>query len=122
MLVSSSCRFATRLAFVRNFSSSFHSVRPSPSHRILNKRSLPPPNRISPSLVSNDLYGTIDATTISERLSRSTKLGLTMRRPPTPRVLFAAYQAAACNICQSRRLAVAESDIDVLTLARLDPG
>jgi hypothetical protein len=38
-----------------NLVSSFHSGLPRPSHRTPNSRSLPPPNKISPSLVLKDL-------------------------------------------------------------------
>jgi hypothetical protein len=60
---SSSSRFATRDALILNFGSSFHSGRPRPSQRMPNRRSLPPPKRISPSLVLKDLYGTMEAVT-----------------------------------------------------------
>lgn len=62
---SSRSRFSTRAELTANRSSLIHSGLPRPSHRRPKRRSVPPPKRISPSDVLNDLYGTTDATFIS---------------------------------------------------------
>lgn len=48
---SSSILLATRCALTANLELVFHSDWPRPSDRIPKRRSLPPPNKISPSLV-----------------------------------------------------------------------
>lgn len=63
---SSSSLFATLCELILNLGSSFHSGLPRPSHRMPNNRSFPPPNRTSPSFVLKALYGTIDATHVSQ--------------------------------------------------------
>jgi hypothetical protein len=60
---SSNSRCATRWVLMLNLASVFHSGWPRPSHIRPKRRSLPPPNKISPSLVLYDRYGTIEAKT-----------------------------------------------------------
>lgn len=52
---SSSSRFATRWALEENLGSSFQAGRPMASQRTPKRRSLPPPMRMSPSLVAKAL-------------------------------------------------------------------
>lgn len=59
--LSSSTRFATRDLLIANLGSAFHSGCWRRSQMMPKRRSLPPPNRMSPSCVLYARYGTIDA-------------------------------------------------------------
>lgn len=116
MRASSSSRCATRWALEANLSSDFHSGRPMLSQRTPKRRSLPPPMRMSPSLVSKALYGTIDA---AFRVSRGFPFVLgtspTVGSSPAPGVGLVAYQAAARDVRKRGRLAVAKGHVDAVT-------